>query len=120
MVKHSIFFELFGPPCRNALADLDGSTPECAKVCALHVEPHLTMLRKIEMVAALCINETTPQFLVFNSAAPPPPAGADGPRRGERRHVGRHCLYTNKICCRSVHALLRYRSKTEKNAKIPN
>jgi len=28
------FLELFGPPCRIALADLDGSTPECAQVCA--------------------------------------------------------------------------------------
>ena len=34
--KFEIFFELFGPPCRNALADLDGSTAECAQVCALH------------------------------------------------------------------------------------
>ena len=57
-----IFFELFGEPCRNALADLDGSTPECAHVCALHIEPHLATLRKIEMVAARSTNETTPHF----------------------------------------------------------
>ena len=25
-------FEVFGPPCRNALADVDGSTPECVAV----------------------------------------------------------------------------------------
>ena len=43
-------FELFGSPCRNPLADLDGSIPECAQVCALHIEPHLGTLRKIEMV----------------------------------------------------------------------
>jgi len=56
------FFKLFDPPCRNALADFDGSTPECALVCALHIEPHLATLRKIEMVAVLCTNETTPPF----------------------------------------------------------
>jgi len=54
--------KLFGPPCRNALADLDDSTPECAQVSALHVEPHLEALRKIEMVAVHCTNETTPIF----------------------------------------------------------
>ena len=48
MVKKN--FELFGSPCRNPLADLDGSKPECAQVCALHIEPHLGTLRKIEMV----------------------------------------------------------------------
>jgi len=65
MLKNSNFFELFGPPCKIALADLDGSTPECAQVCALHIEPHLATLRKIEMVAVLCTNETTPNFLSF-------------------------------------------------------
>jgi len=59
------FFEVFGPPCRNALADLDGSTPECAQVCALHTGPHLASLRKIEMVAVRSTNETTPNFLSF-------------------------------------------------------
>ena len=58
-------FEIFGPPCRNALADLDDSTTECAQVCALHTEPHLASVRKIEMVAVLCTNETTPNFLSF-------------------------------------------------------
>jgi len=48
------FFELFGPLCRNPLADLDGSTPECAQVCALHIGPHVEALRKIEMVAGCC------------------------------------------------------------------
>jgi len=65
MVKNSKFFELFGPPCRNALDDLDGSPPECAQVCALHTEPHLATLRKIEMVAVRSTNETTPHFLSF-------------------------------------------------------
>jgi len=65
MLKNSNFFELFGPPCKIALADLDGSTPECAQVCALHIEPHLATLRKIEMVAVLCTNETTPKFWSF-------------------------------------------------------
>jgi len=75
------FFELFGPPCRIALADLDDSIPECAQVCALHIEPHLKALRKIEMIAVHCTNETTPIFWVFNS---PPPAlqGPMNPRGG--------------------------------------
>ena len=60
--KFEIFFKLFCPPCRIALADLDGSTAECAQVCALHTEPHLEALRKIEMVAVLCTNETTTHF----------------------------------------------------------
>ena len=59
------FFELFGPPCRIALADLDGSTPECAQVSALHIEPHLEAPRKTEMVAVHCTNETTAHFLSF-------------------------------------------------------
>jgi len=62
MVKNSTFFELFGPPCRIALAHLDGSISECAQVCALHIEPHLEVLRIIEMIAVLCTNETTPIF----------------------------------------------------------
>jgi len=67
MVKNSKFFELFGPPCRIVLADLDGSTPECAQVCALHIEPHLEALRKIEIVAVHCTNETSDHlnFLSF-------------------------------------------------------
>jgi len=44
------FFELFGPPCGNPLANVDGSMSECAQVCALHTRPHLTMLRKTETV----------------------------------------------------------------------
>jgi len=63
--KFEIFCELFGPPCRNALADLDGSTSECAHVCAVHIVLHLSSLRIIEMVAVLCTNETTPHFLSF-------------------------------------------------------
>jgi len=48
--KIRIFFELFGPPCGNPLANVDGSMPECAQVCALHTRPHLTTLRKTETV----------------------------------------------------------------------
>jgi len=110
------FFELFGPPCRNALADLDGSTPECAYVCVVHIGLHLASLRKIEMVAVLCTNET-PIFWVFNSPSPHSPE-ADGHHR-RRGHVGRHCPYTNNILCGSVQALLRYRSKTAKMQKFP-
>ena len=113
MVKNSKFFQTFGPPCRNALADLDGSTPECAQICAVHTGLHLASLR---MVAVLCTNET-PNFLSFNSPSPRPP-GADRHHRG-RRHVGRHCPYTNNIWCGSVQALLRYRSKTAKMQKFP-
>jgi len=36
MIKNSNFFELFGPPCKNHLANLDGLMPECAQVCAVH------------------------------------------------------------------------------------
>ena len=80
--KIRIIFELFCPPCRNALADLDGSTPECAQVCALHIGLHLASLRKKEMVAVLCTNETTPQFFgVFNSPSPCP-QGPMGTTRG--------------------------------------
>jgi len=50
MVKNSIFFELFCLPRGNRLANLDGSMPECAQVCALHTRPHLTTLRKTETV----------------------------------------------------------------------
>jgi len=111
------FFELFDPPCRIALADLDGSKPECAQVSALHIEPHLEALIKIEIVAVHCTNEITPVFWVFKLPLYPPP-GADGPQRG-KGHVGRHYPYTYKIWCGSVHALLRYRSKATKIQKFP-
>jgi len=81
MVKNSIFFQLFGPPCRIALADLDDSVSECGQFCALDIEPHLATLRKIELVAVRSTNETTPHFWDFNSPSPRPP-GADGPQRG--------------------------------------
>ena len=69
------------------------------------------------MVAVRSTNETTPQF--FEYLTPPAPPGADGSHRG-RWYVGRHCPYTNNIWCGSVHALLRYRSKTAKMPKIPH
>ena len=109
--KFEIFFELFGPPCRNALADLDGSTPYCAQVCALHIEPHLEALRKIEMVAVHCTNETPP-FLEF--LTPPPPA-----RKGLWTPEGRGTSANIVPTQISVHALLRYRSKTTKMQKFP-
>jgi len=59
--KFAIFFRTFWPPCEIALTDLDGSIPECAQVCVLHIELHLEPLRKIEMAAVHCTNETTPQ-----------------------------------------------------------
>ena len=42
--KFDFFFEVFGPLCSNALADLDGSIPECAQVCALHMRLQSTAL----------------------------------------------------------------------------
>ena len=44
------FFSNFWPILWNALAKVDGSMPECAQVCALHMRPHLTLLRKTETV----------------------------------------------------------------------
>ena len=58
-----------------------------------------------------------PQFFEYLTPLPPAPPGADGSHRG-RGHVGRHCPYTNNIWCGSVHALLRYRSKTAKMQKF--
>ena len=82
MVKNSKFFELFGPPCRNALVDLGGSIPECAQVCAIHIGLHLASQRKIEMVAVLCMNETTPQFFEFLTPPLPAPQGPMDSRGG--------------------------------------
>ena len=48
--------------------------------------------------------------LFFEFLTPPPP-GADGPPQGEGAQ--------NNIWCGSVHALLRYRSKTAKMQKFP-
>ena len=81
--KFEFFFELFGPPYRNAFADLDGSISECALVCALHIGLHLASLRKTEMVAVLCTNETTPQFFEFLAPPPPPPPRGRWAPQGE-------------------------------------
>jgi len=115
------FFELFGPPCRNALAALDGSTSDCAQVCALHIGLHLASLRKTEMLAVLCTNETTPQFFEFITPPPPAPQGPMGTTGGGGTSAD---IAPTQIIfgveCGSVHALLRYRSKTAKmQKKIP-
>jgi len=60
--KLDIFFELFDSLCRNPLADLDGSKPECAHVCALHIKPHMGTLRKIEMVVSYARMTPLPIF----------------------------------------------------------
>jgi len=112
------FFGVFGPPCRNALANVDGSITECAQVCALHTAPHLASLRKIEMVAVLCTNETTPNFFEFLTPPAPPPSRGQWTPQG-RGHVGRHCPYTNNIWCESVHALLRYLPKCKNSPLTP-
>ena len=44
------FFSNFWFILWNPLAKVDGSMPECAQVCALHMRPHLTLLKKTEMV----------------------------------------------------------------------
>jgi len=86
-------------------------------MCAsLYIGAHLASLIKIEMVAVRNTNGP-PIFWVFNSPSPASP-GADAPHRG-RGHVDRHSPYTNNIWCGSVHALLRYRSKTAKMQKFP-
>jgi len=85
----------------------------CAGLCPTYWT--LATLRKIEMVAVLCTNETTPQFFEFLN--PPPPRGRWEPQ-GEG-HVGRHCPYTNNIWCGSVQVLPRYRWKTAKMQKFP-
>ena len=110
------FFELFGPPCRIALADLDGFTPMCAGLCPTYC----TTFGSAEKNR----NGSCPMhewdhslFWVFNSPSTRPP-GAAGPRSG-KRHVVRHCPYIHKIWCGSVHALLRYRSKTTKMQNSP-
>ena len=59
------------------------------------------------------------RYSVFEFLTPlPHPPGANRPHR-ERGHIGRHCPYTNKIWYGSVHALLRYRSKTAKMQTFP-
>jgi len=84
MVKNLKKIELFDPPCRIALADLNGSTPECAHVCALHIEPHLKALRKIEIVAVCSTNEITPHFFEFLTLPSRPPPQGPMDRRGGR------------------------------------
>jgi len=111
------FFEVFGPPCRNVLVDLDGSTPECAQVCVVHIGLHLASEKNRNGSCPMHEWDHSPIFWVFNSLSPRP-TGADWHHRG-RGHVGRHCPYINNICCGSVQALLRYRSKTADMQKFP-
>ena len=84
--KFEIFFELFGPPCRIALVDLDGSIPECAQVSALHIEPHMEALIKMEMVAVPCTNDT-PHFFEFLTPPPPAPRGGGARRQTLSLHI---------------------------------
>ena len=44
------FCSNFWPILWNPLAKVDGSMPECAHICVLHMRPHLTLLRKTETV----------------------------------------------------------------------
>jgi len=44
MVKNSNFCRTFVPSCRNLWAKVDGSMPECAQVCAIHMRSQSTAL----------------------------------------------------------------------------
>jgi len=108
------FFELFGPPCRNALADLDGSMQNVrVSVPYTYWTTFGSAEKNRNGIAVLC-RDHPPFYWVCNSPSTAP--GADGPQRG-KGHVGRHCPYTYEMWCGSVPALLRYRLKTTKMQK---
>ena len=111
------FFELFGPPCRNALADLDGSTRMCAGLCPTYWTTY-GIAEKNRNGSCPMHEWDQSNFFEFLTAPPHAPPRANGPHRG-RGHVGRHCPYINKTWCGSAHALLGYRSKTAKMQKFP-
>jgi len=115
MVKNSKFFRTLWPTLQKRLGR---SWRFCTRMCAGLCPTYWTTFG----VAEKNRNGSCPQHEwdhppFFEFLIPPPP-GADGPHRG-RGHVGRHCPYTNNIWCGSVHALLRYGSKTAKMQKFP-
>ena len=61
-VKFEIFSNFLAHPVETPWPIWTVFAPECAQVCALHIEPHLEALIKIEIVAVHCTNETTPVF----------------------------------------------------------
>ena len=85
--KFEIFSNFLAHRVETPFADLDDSTSECAKVCALHTGLHLASPRKTEMVAVLCTNEITPIFLSFNSPSPRPHGP---PGEGARQTLSLH------------------------------
>ena len=98
--------------------DLDGSTPECAQVCAVHIGLHLASLREIEMVAVLYTNETTPQFFEFLTPPPPPARDRWAPQgEGARRQtLSLHKKYLVWI----RESVAEISLKNRQNAKIPH
>ena len=93
---------------------MDGSTPNFICVGTMSADVPLPPLGSIGpnggFVSVLHVTDALVSIKIFQFLTPlHPPPGADGPQRG-KGHVGRHCPYTNKIWCGSVHALLRYRS----------
>jgi len=72
---------------------------------------------KQKMVAVRSTNETTLIFWVFYSLSTCPRGRWTPKSQKEKGHIGRHRPYTNEIWCGSVHALLRYSSKTPKMQK---
>jgi len=78
MVKKSKFF---GPPCRNALADHDGSTPECAHCAGLCPTYWTTFGNAEKNRNGICPQHEWdhPHFWVFNSPSPSAPKGPMDP-----------------------------------------
>jgi len=77
------YFELFGPPCRIALADLDGSiyTRMCTGLCPTY---WTTFGSAVKNRSGSCPLDKWDQPPFFEFLTPPPPApGADGPQRGK-------------------------------------
>ena len=101
MVQNWNFFELFGPPCGNPLANVDGSMSECAQVCALHTRPHLATLRKTETADGCCYRRK-PQnwYYVTHFLAHPVEPVTDGSKHMRQLDRGEIKLffYTLLIC----------------------
>jgi len=115
MVKNSKFFRTFWP---TLLKRLGRSWRFCTRLCAGLCPTYWTTFGNADKNRnGRCpLHEWDhPPILEFLTPPPPPHRGRWTPQG--REHVGRHCPYTNKIWCGSVHALLRYRSITAKMQK---
>ena len=107
------FFKLFGPPCRNPVTFY---TRMCAGLCPTYWTTF--GIADKNRIGSCPMHEWDhpPIFGVFNSLSPP--RGRWTPQ-GKGARIDRHFTYTNKIWYGSVHALLRYRSKSTKMQKFP-